>query len=475
MKYEQMVNDILSAMGGVDNIQDAYHCFTRLRITPKDTSKVNLEALQSIKGIMKVVVANTQYQCVIGTEVNDVYKDFCAITGLEAKAAVDEKADDAAAPKEKKKITPKGIFDAIIDAISGCIQPLLPGIICGGMIKMIVSIFGPAILGWIPEGSNLLTILTMAGDAPFYFLPVMIGYTGAKKFGLNPVTGLILGALLLHPTWTGIVAAGEAFKVYGITASLVEYSSSVVPMILVTWIASYIEKFLKKYIPNMIKMMAVMPLTVLIMLPLEFCVLAPLGNNIGVALSSVILAIPNVLGPVGIAVIAAIYIILVMTGMHLPVIMAVAVTYFTVGHEEVVLLSGVCATTAVLGMCIGFALRAKNAKNKELGFSCLTANLFGGVSEPAIYGIMLEYKRTWLYQMIGAALAGLYAGIMHVGVYTITSGAGFIAWMGFAGADARNLLHGCIALVIALVVPFVLTFIFGFGEDKVTAKASVTM
>ena len=118
MKYEQMVNDILSAMGGAENIQDAYHCFTRLRITPKDTSKVDLEALKSIKGIMKVVVANTQYQCVIGTDVNDVYKDFCEITGIEAKAAVDEKAD-AAAPKEKKKITPKGIFDAIIDAISG--------------------------------------------------------------------------------------------------------------------------------------------------------------------------------------------------------------------------------------------------------------------------------------------------------------------------------------------------------------------
>ena len=359
MKYEQMVNDILNAMGGVDNIQDAYHCFTRLRITPKDTTKVDLEALKSIKGIMKVVVANTQYQCVIGTEVNDVYKDFCEITGLEAKAAVDEKAEAAGAPKEKKKLTPKSIFDAIIDAISGCIQPLLPGIICAGMIKMIVSIFGPAILGIIPEGSNLLTILTMAGDAPFYFLPVMIGYTGAKKFGLNPVTGLILGALLLHPTFTEIVAAGEPFTVYGIPATLVSYSSSVVPMILVTWVASYIEKFLKKYIPNMIKMMTVMPLTVLIMLPLEFCVLAPLGNNIGVALSSVILAIPNVLGPVGIAVIAALYMILVMTGMHLPVIMAIAVTYFTVGHEDVVLLSGGLGCMAVLGMCLGFFLRAK--------------------------------------------------------------------------------------------------------------------
>lgn len=469
MKYEKMVHEILEAMGGSDNIKDAYHCFTRLRITPKDTSKVNLEALQGIKGIMKVVVTNTQYQCVIGTEVNDVYKDFCEITGIQEKAAVDEKADDKA-PKGKKKITPKSIFDAVIDAISGCIQPLLPGIICAGMIKMIVSIFGPAILGWIPEGSDLLTILTMAGDAPFYFLPVMIGYTGAKKFGLNPVTGLILGGLLMHPTWTAIVAGQNPFTVYGIPATLVDYASSVVPMILVTWVASYVEKGLKKIMPNMIKMMTVMPLTILIMLPIEFCALAPLGNIIGTALSSAILAIPNLLGPVGVGIIAALYMILVMFGMHLPVIMAIAVTYFTVGHEDVVLLGGAYATMAVLGMCVGMLLKAKTAKNRELAASCAMGNLFGGVSEPAIYGIMLVFKRTWLYQAIGAAAGAFLASLMHVGVYTITSGANFIAWMGFTGADSHNLVWGCIALVVAFAVPFVLTLVLGFGENKVKAK-----
>ena len=472
-----MCNEIIEGLGGADNIADAYHCFTRLRVTPKDVSKVDAEALKKINGIMKLIIANTQYQLVIGTEVNDVYKDFCDILGLEQKEAVDDVPDTKAsdAPKEKQKLTPKRIFDVVIDAISGCIQPLLPGIICAGMIKMIVSVFGPSILGIIPEGSDLLTILTMAGDAPFYFLPVMIGYTGAKKFGLNPVTGLILGALLLHPTFTGIVAAGEPFKVYGLNAGLVDYGSSVVPMILVTWIASYIEKFLNRYIPNMVKMMAVMPLTVLIMLPLEFCVLAPLGNNIGTALSGVILAIPNILGPIGIGVISALYIILVMTGMHLPVIMAIAVTYFTVGHEEVVLVSGGMATMAVLGMCVGFFLRAKQQSNKTLGMSCLTGNLFGGVSEPAIYGIMLEYKRTWLYQMIGAFAAGIFAGLMKVGVYTITSGANFISWMAFAGGDSKNLICGCIALAIAFIVPFVLTLVLGFGEDTVEVKQEAAL
>ncbi|MBO7676413.1 MAG: PTS transporter subunit EIIC [Erysipelotrichaceae bacterium] len=460
--YESMCEKILSAVGGTENITDCYHCFTRLRIAVADPSKVDKEALEK-SGIMKLVVSGNQYQCVIGTDVQDVYPQFCKLAGLKEKPAVEENVETV---KTKKKLTLKTVFDTIIDAVSGCIQPLITGIICGGMIKMVVSILGPSILGIVPEGSDLLNILTMAGDAPFYFLPVMIGYTGAKKFGLNPVTGMILGALLFHPTYTGMVAAGQAFKVYGIPASLVDYSSSVVPMILVTWIASYIEKFLNKYIPNMVKMMAVMPLTVLIMLPLEFCVLAPLGNNLGTALSSIILAIPNYLGGLGIGFIGAIYIILVMTGMHLPVIMAVAPTYFALGHEDVVLASGVPATMACCGLALAFFLRSKKNENRQLGFSCFTSNLFGGVSEPICYGILLPYKKAWLWQAIGAFAGAAIIGFTKTGFYTITSGASFISWMSFVGGSKMNMVWGIIALVVSFLVPFVLTLILGYGEEK---------
>ena len=465
MKYQQLCEEIMANVGGKENIKDVYHCFTRLRINVIDTSKVNVDALKAIKGVMGVVPANQQIQCVIGTTVSDVYKDFCELGNFEVKAAVDEKPAEAAADiKEQKKLTVKGVFDSVVEAISSCIQPLLPGIICAGMIKMLVSIFGPSVTGILPEGSDLLTLLTFAGDTPFYFLPVMVGYTGAKKFGLSPVTGMILGALLLHPTWTAMVAEGTPFKVFGINASLVSYSSSVVPMILVTFVASYIEKFFNKHVPAMLRMMAVMPLTVLVMLPLEFCLLAPLGNNIGQLLSGFILAIPNVLGPVGIGVIAAIYMFLVMTGMHLPVIMAIAVTYFTNGHEDVVLLAGALSTMSVAGMCLAAFIRAKKPEMKELGLSCFTANFLGGVSEPAIYGLMLPNKKLWGYTMAGAFVGGIVAGLMKVGVYTITSGANIINWMAFAGGSTNNLVFGIVAWLIAFVIPFVLTLVLGIDE-----------
>ncbi len=417
---------------------------------------------------MKVVVVNTQYQCVIGTEVNDVYPDFCKAAGISAQASIDEAPDTAVT--EKKPITAKGIFDAVIDAISGCVQPLLGGIICAGMLKMIVSVLGPSMLNVIKDGTDLLKILTMAGDVPFYFLPLMIGYTGARKFGMSPVTGMILAALLMHPTYTGMVADGTPFKVYGLSASLVDYSSTIVPMILVTWAGSYVEKFFKKIMPNMIKIMTVMPLTVLVMLPLEFCILAPLGNNLGNLISGFVVALPNYLGPIGIGIVAAIYMILVMTGMHLPVIMAIAVTFFTVGHEDVVLASSIPACMATSAICLGVWLKAKKEENKELGLSCFTSSILGGVNEPAIYGIMLPFKKAFLWQIIGAFAGGLILGITHTGYYTLTGGVGFLGFLAYSGSTTANLVWGCVATAAAFLVTFILCMVFGFGENQAETK-----
>lgn len=465
MKYEEMCQEILTAIGGRENIKDALHCMTRLRINVIDPAKVDMDALQKIKGILKVVVTNTQYQCVIGTEVNDVYPVFCQVAQLGEKAAVDENPD-ATEKAEKKPLTPKRIFDAVIDAISGCVQPLLGGIICAGMLKLVVSVLGPQMLNVVTEGSDLLKVLTMASDVPFYFLPLMLGYTGSKKFGMSPVTGMILAALLMHPTYTGMVAEGTNFTVYGIPASLVDYSSSIVPMILVTWVGSYVEKFFKKIMPNMIKIMTVMPLTVLVMLPLEFCVLAPLGNNLGNAIAGFIIALPNYLGGFGIGIVGAIYMILVMTGMHLPVIMAIAVTYFTVGHEDVVLATSIPACMATSAMCLGVWLKSKGIANKELGLSCFTSSLLGGVNEPAIYGIMLPYRKALAFQMIGAFIGSAIIGFTKTGYYTLTGGVGFLGFLAYSGSTTANLVWGCIGTGVAFIVPVVLIMLLGYGEEK---------
>lgn len=206
-------------------------------------------------------------------------------------------------------------------------------------------------------------------------------------------------------------------------------------------------------------------MTVLVMLPLEFCLLAPLGTIIGTALSAVILAIPRFLGPIGVGLISALYLYLVMTGMHLPVIMAISVTYFSVGHEDVVLVASAMNMMAIAGLSLGFFFRAKRRENKELGLSCFTSSVLGGVCEPALYGITLNYKKTLVYNFVGSFLGGAIAGLFSAGVYTITSGAALLNWMAFMGADMKNVIAGTAGLVVSFAVAFILTMVFGIGRE----------
>ena len=465
MKYEQESQAIIEAIGGRENLANAFHCMTRLRLEVKDPAKVDVDALGKVNKVLKVVQVGQQFQCVFGPQVSDVYKDFCEVAGLEQQAMVDDEPDGAPVEKKPRDLSPKGVLDTVIDYISGCIQPLLVGIIAAGMIKMVASLLGDGMLGLIPADSNIMTALTFAGDAPFYFLPVMVGYTAAKKFNMSPVLGMILGGILVHPTVEAIVAAGEPFDVFGLPMTLVDYSSSVVPMILTCWVASYVERFLNKHIPAMFRMMAVMPLTILIMLPVMLCGLAPLGNIIGQGLAGVFNGIQQLLGPIGVALISGVWMVLIMTGMHLPVFMSVAVTYFSQGHEDVILVAGTIATVAVTGVVLGYFLTSKKQENKELGLSCFTASLLGGVAEPALFGIMLPNPRIFVYEAIGAAVGSGIASLLGAGVYTIGGGGTIMGWLGFMGADTANLVSGTIGYVTAFLVPLILTLVLGFDED----------
>lgn len=463
MKFEEMCRAILSAVGGSENITSAYNCMTRLRLVLKDQSKCDEEALKNIKGVLGVNVVSGQTQCIIGPNAGSVCAEFCEIAGIQRGMEVQENLD-ADKTEEKKKLTPKSILNAVIAAVSGCIQPLLPIIICGGMLKLICSLIGPTIFGLVSTDSNVYRILEMAGDAPFYFLPIMIGYTGAKYFNTNIPLGMLMGALLLHPTLTGIVAAGEPFTVFGIPMTLADYSSSVVPMILCMWIMSYIEKFFRKIIPDMVKMMLVNLCTILVMLPLGLCVLAPLGTIVGNFLGSILIGIPQVLGPIGVMIVCTLYPLLIVAGMHLPVIMACAPTYFALGHEECILVADSLNHFSVMGVCLAFALKAKKKENKSLGMSSFIAITLGGVVEPGLFGIELPHRKLLITQLLATGVGGLVAGIFGVGVYTLTS-SNIMNLLAFVGGSSHNAIFGIIACVVAFAAALVGGFIVGFTED----------
>ena len=246
-------------------------------ITPKDKGLIQDEDIQKMTGIVGTKTVGTQYQIIIGSEVENVYKELCQIAGFEIHEGIDEIVDDIS--QKKEKLTPKSILNNVLDVIGGCVAPMLPIITAAGLVKLIVAVLGPSMLNIMSETSDFMRLLTFVGDAGFYFFPIYVAYAAAKKFQTNIPMALFIAGVLLHPTLIEIVNTGEAFTVYGIPMYLTTYSSNFVSMILIVWMMSYVEKGLNKVIPNALRALLFPLLTLLIMLPIALCILGPIEKE----------------------------------------------------------------------------------------------------------------------------------------------------------------------------------------------------
>lgn len=394
MKYEQLCKDILSLVGGRGNITSCYNCMTRLRLVLADLEKADLDALKKLQGVLGVNVVGQQVQCTVGQKAGSLCKEFCAFAEISQDASkAPEQTAEPAGTEAKKEFFLKAIPNKILDVMSNCIQPLLPIIICASMFKLMCTLLGPTLLGLITEESNLYSLFTFVGDVPFYFLPILVGYTSAKYFGISIPLGMVMGGVLLHPTFTGIVAAGEAFTVYGIPMQLVDYASSIVPVLLCVWIMSYVDKFFQKVLPDMLKFMLAHFLTLAVMLPIGLCVLAPAGNIVATDIAGAFVQIPEYLGPVGVGIVCLVWPLLVAVGMHMPVAMLALTTFLTVGHEDVCFVADNLQHYVAMGVALAFAVRAVQKNDRTLGVSSFISMFLGGVIEPTIFGIAFPYKR----------------------------------------------------------------------------------
>ncbi len=467
MKHEQMCKEILSLAGGRENITRCFNCMTRLRLILADTDKADVDALKQVKGVLGINVVGTQLQCIIGQEAGTVCKEFCQIAGIDQEAADKPKpvAEDTQG-EEKKPFSLKSIPNIILDVMSNCIQPLLPIIVCASMFKLMCTLLGPTLLNLISEEGNMYTLFTFVGDVPFYFLPVLVGYTSAKYFGVSIPLGIAMGGILLHPTLTGIVEAKEAFTVYGIPMQLVNYSSSIVPVLLCVWIMSYVDKFFQKYLPEMLKFMLAHFLTLAVMLPVGLCVAAPAGNVIATAMAGVFVAIPQYLGPVGVGIVCFVWPLLVAVGMHMPVAMLALTTFLTAGHEDVCFVADNLQHYAAMGVALAFAVLSTKKDDRTLGVSSFVSMFLGGVIEPTIFGIAFPYKQYLFALLLGNGIAGAFAGLMGVGSYALAS-SNIFGLLAFSGSTTNNLIFGIVSAVAAFVGGFLASIILDrFSKKK---------
>ncbi|MDE7262604.1 MAG: PTS transporter subunit EIIC [Oscillospiraceae bacterium] len=453
--YKEMAAQVLDKVGGKENVTLANHCMTRLRLTLADKEKADVDAIKKINGVLGAQFSGAEFQVIIGQDVPKLYDAVCAAGNFAKQSAIKENLDNVKEPFSLKKIP-----ENIMGALTGCLTPLLPALMVAGMFKMAVALFGD-MLGLIGSESDLYRLLTFVGDAGFYFFPVMIGYTGAKKFGCSPMLGILMGGILLHPTLSEIVAAGEPFTVYGIPMTLTSYASSVIPMILITWVMSYIEKFFKKYVPDVLATVFTPLLTIVVMLPLALCVLGPLGAILSEYVISLLMAIHSIAGPLGVAIIGALYIPLVATGMHLPLVSILIVSMTTLGYDAIVMPGATVCIYAGIGVCLGFALKAKNAEDRGLGLSCLVAQALGGVGEPTIFGILFRYKKALAWVLSGSFCGSLVVGLLGAKVSVMAGASNMLIALGYG----QDIVKGGIGCAIGFAVSFALMMIFGY-EDK---------
>ena len=456
-KAIQIAENVLKQIGGKDNVSKVLHCQTRLRFNLKDESIADDAKIEAISGVLGVVRAGGQLQVVVGTEVKDVYREICEIGNF-------ENTDKDIVPVKKEKITFKSIGNRFLDAISGSMGPAIPAIVASAFFKMLVAVLGPDVLDVLHEGNDLYTLFTFVGDAAFYFFPVIVGYTSAKKFNLNPVLGILMGAILIHPTFVGLV--GKEFTVYGIPCNVQSYASSIVPIILSNWVMSYIAHFFDRIIPGSIRSVFSPAFTLAAMLPIALCVFGPAGAFIGEYVVAALFSLEGIAGFIGIGLIAALYPVLVMTGMHMVLITTLFQIFATKGFDGFAAVAVSVSSFSIMGVGIGAFLRLKNKEQKALALSYGITAIVAGTSEPTIYGICTKYKKPFIGLLAGGFLGGAYAGLTGVIDATLVPSSNIFAALCFLGKSQANVVNGIIACVIAFVATAVFVYFFGFDKNE---------
>lgn len=472
-KYENLAKEILENVGGKENINSLTHCVTRLRFRLKDESKANDEALKNNPGVVTVMKSAGQYQVVIGNHVPLVYADVCELAGISnGTQQVEEEA-------------PQGLFNKLIDIISGCFQPILGPLCAAGIIKGLNALL-VFILGSSFNNSGTYMILNAIGDSIFNFLPIILGYTAAKKFNVNVIVGMIIGATLCYPTiqTDTLSAAGKAIgtlpfigsyytKFIGIPFVSGNYTSTVVPVICIVALAAQIQKIAKKFVPEMLQNFFVPFFVLIISLPIGLLVIVPVVSLLTTVLSNMFAGLYAFSPIVTAFVIGALWQCLVIFGLHWALVPMAMVNIGNLGYDTI--LPGMLGTTfAATGVLAAMYLKLKDENKKALAIPGVIS-AFCGVTEPAIYGFLLPEKTPFVFSCIGGAVGGAIMGTVAVKQYVI-GGLGIFSVVNFISpkGNATGMIISLIAGAVSLVVGFVLTMIFYKTNDQQVENKEVT-
>lgn len=459
MDYKVLAENIINQVGGKENINDAFHCQTRLRLVLKDESIVHDEDVEKITGVLKVIKSAGQYQIVIGNQVEYVFEELLKMVDIRPNQQQNELV-------EETNIKSKLNFSSLLKWLSAFFTPLIPAMFGAGLLKSIMTILVTTQL--VSTDSSTYAVLNFMSDATFYFLPFLLSVTVAEQLKCNKYLALTMAGIILHPTFTEMVATasadGSMIQYFGLPISPITYSSSVVPIILSVILLCYVEKAIHRFSPKSLEFFIKPILCILIVGSITLLVLGPIGFYIGEVLAWIVGALGETVGWLPPLIIGFTTPVLVMFGAHYAFTPLVVNYFSTFGYDAMVFPAMFASNIAQGGATLAVALKTKNLELKQLsvttGISCLL-----GITEPAMYGVELQLKKPFLAALIGGGLSGLYMGITGVRCFAMGSPS-LLSIPAFIGANTYYFfIHGCIALAIAFVSSFVIAYITGF-EDK---------
>jgi PTS system beta-glucosides-specific IIC component len=479
MKYEELAKDILTHVGGKENVRSLAHCITRLRFKLVDESKADTEYLKKLEGIVTVIQSGGQYQVVIGNHVPDVYAAVNAVGGLNGGGEVE--AEDEG---------PKGnLFNQFIDMISKIFQPILGPLAATGMLKGLAALllaFG------IPATDGAYVLIQAAGDGFFNFLPIFLAFTASKHFKMNSFTAMAVAAAMVYPGLVNPAGIDPLYTLFGGTifespiymtflglpVIMMSYASSVIPILLAIFLGSKVENVLKKVVPDVVKLFLIPFFTLLIVVPLTILFVGPLSTWVATLIGTGVSMVYNLSPIVAGAILGGGWQIFVMFGLHWGFIPIMINNLATQGYDQ--LLATVLGVSfAQTGAVLAILLKTKEAKVKQLSIPAFISGIFG-VTEPAIYGITLPMKRPFQLSCIAGAISGMVAGAFKLTGYRM-GGLGIFAIPGYldpSGAVTMNLWVSVIVCVVGFVLGFVLVYLSKipvlYGETETAATATNT-
>lgn len=450
MTYQETAKAIFEAVGGEQNIQEVTHCITRLRLVLKDDKQVVDQKIKLIPNVIGVMRQNGQYQIILGNDVNNYYKAFMTLGQF-------HETDMSSSAGQKQSV-----IEGLIETIASVITPLIPALLGGGMLK-VVGILVP-MLGLAGTDSQTVAFINFFGDAAYYFMPIMIAYSAAARFKVTPVLAATVAGILLHPAFVTMVAAGKPMALFGAPVTPASYGASVIPILIMVYLMQYIEREVNRFVPSVMKSFLQPTLIIFISGFLALVVIGPLGVIIGQGLSNSLLAIYHIAPWLALAILGAIMPLVVMTGMHwafAPIFLAASVA-----TPDVLILPAMLASNLAQGSAaVAVACQSKQKQTRQVALAAGLSALLAGITEPALYGITLKFKKPLYAAMISGGLVGAYIGFVNIASYTfvVPSLIGLPQYI--SPTSSANFTNALIAAGLTIALTFTLTWFLGIDEE----------